>query len=217
MKTKRSEVSAVAGEILKNLNVAKKLLVVLLAASSVAAFADDMQSQSVATSSSNNGMASSGGIGLGNNNLYVGAGAGAAWNNVQAPAASFRLDGGYNFNQMWAVEVGTTGVTQSGGAGDQSMQYYDVSVKGTLPMGDMFALFAQVGGAYGSPGSLGTTNVRGASATQLEAGWSALTAVGAQMNITQQVSLNLTDYYYYGANAPQGNTNVVLGGIKYNF
>lgn len=202
----------------------KKLLVILLAATSVAAFADDMQGgQSVSAPSNNvastsSGMASSsnGGIGLGNNNLYVGAGAGAAWNDVQAPAASFRLDGGYNFNQTWAIEVGTTGVTQSGGAGDQSMQYYDLSVKGTLPINDMFALFAQVGGAYGSPGTIGGS-FGGANAVQLQAGWSALTAVGAQVNVTQQVSLNLTDYYYYGANAPQGNTNVLLGGIKYNF
>lgn len=189
----------------------------MLAATSVAAFADDMQSQNVAASSSpaaSNSMASNGGLGA--NNLYVGVGAGAGWNNVNSPAASFRADAGYNFNPYWALEVGTTGITQSGGAGDQSMQFYDVSVKGTLPMGDIFSLFAQVGGAYGSPGTPGG-NFAGAGNGQLQAGWDFLTAVGAQINITQQVSVNLTDYFYYAAPNPQGNTNVVLAGLKYNF
>ena len=196
----------------------KKLLVVLLAASSMAAFADEPAAQNAAVAAPNNNtmstMASNGNSNGGLSNLYIGGGAGAAWNNVQAPAASFRADGGYNFNPYWAFEAGTTGVTQSGGKGDQSMQFYDLSIKGTIPMGDVFGVFAQLGGAYGSPGQIGAA---GASLNQAQAGWDVLTAVGLQLNVTQQVSLNLTDYYYYGANGPQGDTNVLLAGLKYNF
>lgn len=183
----------------------KKMLALLLMTAGALAFADDATSSTTATSS-------------GGSNLYVGAGAGAAWNNVNSPATSFRADAGYNFTDNWALEVGTTGVTQSGGAGDQSMQYYDLSVKGTLPLGDVFALFAQVGGAYGSPGGIGgNVSFSNFNAGQLQAGWSFMSAAGIQMNVTRQVSFNLTDYYYYSAPNPQGNTDVVLAGIKYNF
>lgn len=193
----------------------KKFLIAMLAATSVAAFADEMQAAPAANSMpAPAGMSSTNG-GLGANNLYVGVAAGAAWNNVQAPDTAFRADAGYNFDPFWALEVGTTGLTQAGGMGNQSMEFYDVSIKGTLPMGDLFSLFAQVGGAYGSPGSIGALSATGLS--QLQAGWDVLTAVGMQMNVTQQVSLNLTDYYYYGANGPQGDTNVLLAGLKYNF
>lgn len=191
----------------------------MLAAASVAAVADEMQAPTASTNmapAATNNMAAANN-GLGANNLYVGVGAGAAWNNVQAPGASFRADAGYNFDPFWALEVGTTGITQSGGAGNQSMQFYDLSVKGTLPMGDVMAVFAQVGGAYGSPGSIGGVNTGFTGNGQLQAGWDFLTAVGLQMNVTQQVSLNLTDYLYYGAPNPQGNTNVLLAGLKYNF
>jgi hypothetical protein len=172
----------------------KKILALLLATSSLAAFADST-------------------------NLYVGAGAGAGWNNDSYPAAAFRLDGGYNFNDYVAVELGTTGITQSGTGINQSMQYYDASIKGTLPLGDLFSLVGQVGGAYGSPGSIGNPGnaTPGTYPGVNQAGWNFLTGAGVQMNLTKQVSINLTDYYYYGAPNPQGNTNVLLGGVKYNF
>lgn len=172
----------------------KKLLAAIIATSSLTAFADG-------------------------NNLYVGVGAGAGWNNVQAPNAVFRLDGGYNFDDNFAFEVGTTGLTQSGSNPNMGMQYYDASIKGTLPLGDMLGLFVQLGGAYGTPG-VGIANT----STEMpnnngyyQAGWSFLSGGGVQMNLSKQVSLNITDLYYYGAPNPQGNTNVLLGGVKYNF
>ena len=99
------------------------------------------------------------------------------------------------------------------------MQYYDVSVKGTLPVSDAFGVFAQVGGAYGSPGATVYKDCIGSSCIGLsqQAGWNALTAVGVQLNISSQLSLNLTNYYYYGANTPQGSSTVLLGGAKFNF
>ncbi|MDQ5920868.1 MAG: hypothetical protein QG673_924 [Pseudomonadota bacterium] len=156
------------------------------------------------------------------NNLYVGAGAGLGWNDIQAPDAAFRVDGGVNFTDNWAMEIGTTGLTQSGSTPNQSMQYYDLSVKGTLPLSEAFGLFLQLGGAYGSPGATADNAVVVGSTVDSynqsqQAGWNFLTAAGLQFNLTHQVSLNLTDYYYYGATNPQGNTNVLLGGVKFNF
>jgi len=152
-----------------------------------------------------------------NNNLYVGVGAGAGWNNQVAPAAIFRLDGGYNFSQALAFEIGTTGITQSGQGTNQSMQYYDASLKGTVPMGNAAAFFVQLGGAYGSPGLAGGAMTTGFTNGSFQAGWNFLTGVGIQTNLTRQVSLNLTDLYYYGAPNPQGNTNALLAGVKYEF
>ena len=150
-------------------------------------------------------------------NLYVGVGAGLGWNNQAAPAATFRLNGGYNFTDNWAVEIGTTGLTQSGAGNNQSVQYYDASVKGTLPFGDIFSGFLQLGGAYGSPGVMGTFTPSSTNVGYRQAGWNFMTGIGIQANITRQFSVNLTDIYYYGAPNPQGNTNVLLLGVKYAF
>ena len=173
----------------------KKILALFFATSSVAVMAD----------------------GLSNSNLYVGVGAGAGWNDVQSPAATFRLNGGYNWTDNWAVELGDTLLTQSGGGPDQSMSYYDLSIKGTVAVSQVLSLFAQVGGAYGDPGAIGTYQAPGSGVNYLQGGWNFLTAAGLQFNLTRQVSLNLTDYYYYGSPTPQGNTDVLLGGVKYNF
>lgn len=176
----------------------KKLLALLLATGAAAAFAD-------ATATVGNG-------------LYVGAGAGAGWNNSASPAATFRLDGGYNFTSNWAAEIGYTGITQSGGGVNQSVGYTDLSLKGTLPLGQMFGIFAQVGGAYGSPGPVGNQyDSNAGNPNYYQAGWNFLTAAGIEANLTRQVSLNLTDYYYYGAPNPQGNSNVLLAGVKFGF
>ncbi len=69
-------------------------------------------------------LATSGSLALaegGNDGLYLGAGVGAGWNDMASPATAFRLDGGYNFNQYWALELGTTGITQSGGAVNENV------------------------------------------------------------------------------------------------
>lgn len=169
----------------------KKLLTLILASSAVVAMAD-------------------------NNDLYVGVGAGAGWSNQASPATTFRLDGGYNFNQYWALELGTTGLTQSGGGTNQNVQYYDLSVKGTLPLGSPAVdLFAQFGGAYGVPGQIATTNP-GNTSGAYQSSWGFMSGVGVDLNISQHFSLNLSDLYYYGPSAGlQGNTNVLLLGAKY--
>ena len=186
----------------------KKLLGILLLASSLTAIADSN-----------------------NNNLYVGLGAGAGWNNIQNPDAAFRLDGGYNFSDTWAMEIGTTGLTQSGGQPNQSMQYYDLSIKGTLPLNDTYGVFVQLGGAYGSPGAtdygscfptsatsaIDYANAQQCLTTDQQAGWNLFTGIGAQYNFTRQVSVNLTNYSYLGANTPQGNSDVLMAGVKFNF
>jgi hypothetical protein len=154
---------------------------------------------------------------LGDNGLYVGAAAGVGWNNVQSTGAAFRLDGGVNLSPNWGIEVGTTGLTQSGSNPNQSMQFYDLSVKGSWTVSDPFDLFIQVGGAYGSPGVVANNNPQSISTGSLLGGWYALTGIGAVYNITQRTSFGITDYYYYGGVNPQGQTDGLLAGFKFNF
>lgn len=173
----------------------KKLLTLILATSAVAAMADSS-----------------------NSDLYVGAGAGAGWSNQASPATTFRLDAGYNFNPFVAIELGTTGLTQSGGGLNQNVQYYDLSVKGTLPLGSpMFDIFAQVGGAYGVPGQIATTSIPSSTnVSAIQSSWGFMSGVGFDLNVNQHISFNLSDLYYYGPSAGvQGNTNVLLLGARY--
>lgn len=170
----------------------KKILALCLIAGSCAAFADQT-------------------------GLYVGAGAGVNWNNQNyGDAASFRLDGGYNFTDSFAVELGTTGITQNGGVNDQSIQFYDLSLKGTLPLGDTFALVGQIGGAYGSPGLIHNVNLNIPN-NYTTASWDGLVAAGAQINVTRSFSLNLMDYNYMGSSNTQGYNNVLLAGAQLKF
>lgn len=151
-------------------------------------------------------------------NLYFGTSAGAAWNTVATPATSFRVDGGYAFDKLWAIELGTLGITQSGGTPNQSMQYYDASLKGAFPIASDISLLIQLGGAYGSPGTIGSPKSSSSDNSKYNlAGWNLLTAAGFQYSLTSKVALNLTDYYYYGGVNPQGNTNALLGGVSFNF
>ncbi len=197
----RSIENATVNFSLKEVNM-KKTLALLLAVSGYAAFADC-------------------GISLGNSNMYVGMGAGAGWNDMSAPDLALRLDGGYNFNEFLALEVGFLNMSQSGGAINQNVLWTDLSVKGTLPLGDYFALFLQLGGAMGSPGvatfpswtpgnSYSLTNAQNTA-------WAGMWGAGVQFNFTKQFSINLTDYGYYGSVNALGFTNAVLVGLKYNF
>lgn len=172
----------------------KKFLALLLATSSVAAFADA--------------------------DLYVGGGAGAAWNNVNNGGFAVRLNGGYNFTDTLAVELGMTNIAQSGSSElNQNLQFWDLSVKGTLPLGDTFALTGQVGGAYGIPGvAANPSNTTVANNTTVnQDAWDFMAGAGVQYNLTKKTAVTLTDYYYFGSTQYQGNTDVVLAGLKYSF
>ena len=134
--------------------------------------------------------------------LYVGISGGAAWNNQLTPGLAFRGNGGYNFNQYVAFELGMLGVASNNAGPNQSkLLYFDASVKGTLPLGDLFSAFLQFGGAYANAGI----------------GANFMTGLGIQANITRQVAINLTDIYYYGGQSTQGNNNVLLLGVQYAF
>jgi len=211
----------------------KKLLTLILASVAFAAMADDpataggvttttmpatQVTTTTATPTSTGGNSSIvNGDGSG---LYVGVGVGMGWNNQSFPTTTFRLDGGYNFDQYWAFEIGTTGLTQSGGPYNQNVQIYDASIKGTLPLSQMFDIYGQIGGAYSAPGPVGgsvpAAGIKFPASTQ--SSWSFMSGVGVDFNVNKNFAVNLSDLYYYGQSAGlQGNTDVLLLGVKYQF
>ncbi|MFO0319220.1 MAG: outer membrane protein, partial [Neisseriaceae bacterium] len=108
---------------------------------------------------------------------------------------------------------------------NQNMQFWDLSVKGTLPLSDTFALYGQLGGAYGIPGiaaepscSTGAACGKlGYNETTFQDAWDFMAGAGVQFNLTKKTAITVGDYYYFGSTQFQGNTNVVLAGLKYNF
>jgi hypothetical protein len=155
--------------------------------------------------------------------VYVGLNAGMGWNDVATPAGVLRLNSGYNFNKFFAIEAGATGVAKDGNSTyDAGQRIYDLSVKGTLPMGDHFDLFAQAGGAYQTTGNptvpengIGDITYDVHEATS--PAWKAVVGAGFDVNFTKLVALTVTDLYYFGSPNALGDTNILLAGIKFSF
>lgn len=141
-------------------------------------------------------------------------------------AGAVRVDAGYMFNQYVGLEGGFTGTTNPGNSANSNavaqstgnipsgLQFYDVSVKGVLPLGEIFDLHGQIGGAYVTGG----LNSYGATDATIKA----LVAAGVGFNLTKQFALTVNDYQYLGAEAGSlsgsgGNTNIVMGGVTYKF
>lgn len=136
-------------------------------------------------------------------------------------AGAGRLDVGYTFNPYVGVEAGMTGVANpSAGSMQAPLQFYDVSVKGILPISSWFDLHIQGGLAYATmsaPTVNGTLSGAGSDATM-----KFLVGAGADFFLTDNFALVVNDYNYLGAEAGStsgagGNTNILMGGIKYNF
>lgn len=133
-----------------------------------------------------------------------------------------RIDVGYKINSYMGFEAGITGLTNpSAGNSLAPMQFYDASFVGTLPIGHRFDFHGQIGLAYGN---MEAPNNSGGALTG-QAGYAELvTMVGAGLDVylTKNFALTANDYMYIGStnltgNDSIGNTNVAMGGVKYNF
>lgn len=165
------------------------------------------------------------------NPMYVQLQAGASFspnfNSGTDGAGAVRADIGYMFNKYVGLEGGFTGTTNpantsaansnqniSNGNIPSALQFYDVSVKGVLPLGELFDLHGQIGGAYVSGGGNGA----GGNNADIKG----LLAAGIGFNVSKQFTITVNDYQYLAAEAGSlsgsgGNTNIVMGGIAYNF
>lgn len=191
----------------------KKLLLLLSASLCVSAYAADNMATS--TPQAEFGANDSGAYNVGSYaDAQFGAANSSALNSGVNAAGAMRLDAGYKVNSYMGFEAGFTGLTTPS-AGDQQAQgqYLDVSIKGYLPISSYFDLHGQVGMAYVSVDNTSSYMTNGG-------GINELVGVGADIYVTKSIAITANDYYYIsnlGQSHGLGNTNVVMGGLKYDF
>ena len=153
----------------------KKLLAVaLLSALSVPAFADDAGFF----------------LGLDYSALTLGNLTAVNGANATQPSGGYRIDGGYNFNKNWGVELGYFG---NGNASDTSGNTLTpnttyVAGVGTLPLNEMFDIFGKVGVAMNQLTGTATTAT---DCTVCGVQTGVMYGVGADFNFTKQGSIRL--------------------------
>lgn len=190
----------------------KKILLLLSASLCVSAYAAD---NAAATTQPEFGANDSGAYNVGSYaDAQLGAANSSALNSGVDASMAMRIDAGYKINSYVGFEAGFTGLTQPGAGNQQAQgQYYDVSVKGYLPISSYFDLHGQLGMAYGSVDN-------SASYMSTGGGVNYLVGAGADIYVTKSIAITANDYYYIangGQSAGLGNTNIVMAGLKYDF
>lgn len=186
----------------------KKLLITLLAGMAVSAYADNATVPAAADTLSpvyinlNTGFATLA-------NLPTGSWAGA-------------LNVGYNFNHALALEVGYNLLPSSQfGTTTVTENVFDVAVKGTLPLTEMFSLYGRLGVGIGNNNWSGTAPA--GNCVLCTSGLSStygvgLAGIGASFKLSQHFDLRVEDYALVPfQNTYTGTANVVTGGVQYNF
>ena len=186
----------------------KKLLLSLLAGMAVSAYADNAPATTVADTASpayinvNTGIAKL-------YNLPTGSWAGA-------------INAGYNFNQALAIEVGYNLLPSSQFGTTVTENVFDVAVKGTVPLTEMFSLYGRLGVGIGTNNWSGTAPTTGnciLCASSLSSTYGVgLAGIGASFKLSQHFDLRVEDYALVPfQNTYTGTANVVTGGVQYNF
>lgn len=129
---------------------------------------------------------------------------------------------GYNFTPGFAVEGGYTLLLSSQYQAHQSNNIYDIALKGTIPLSDSFGLYGRLGGGlnYMSWGNVATGAPSWYVDQRSSVNFVGLASAGASFKVSEHFDLNLEDTMFIpmgGGNATSGNTNMVLGGVQYNF
>ncbi|MBY0379532.1 MAG: outer membrane beta-barrel protein [Burkholderiales bacterium] len=127
--------------------------------------------------------------------------------NTSENTLSINGNGGYMLNKYFGAEAGLT----------YSSKYliFDGAAKGILPLNSQFSLFGKLGIAFtnysGSSSSCGQYG--GCSdATNSSSSLGVLIGVGAEYNLSKQISLHVEDYTTTGS-----NINFLMFGTQYNF
>lgn len=145
--------------------------------------------------------------------LYLGVATGAGWNNISYPSMAFRGDLGYQYLPGFAMEVGMTGITQSGAGANADQTIYDLSVKGILPLGDVASIWLQIGGAYSTMG----VQANPVSNVSYASGWNTLTGLGVDFAVAKNFAFGISDLLYWGGVQYLGTTNVTLVSANFRF
>lgn len=132
------------------------------------------------------------------------------------------VNAGYNFNQAFAIEIGDTLLPSSQFGASVTENVFDVAVKGTLPLSEMFSLYGRLGLGVGTNSWSGTVATTG-SCILCAGGQSStygvgLAGIGASFKLSQHFDLRVEDYGLIPfQNTYTGAANVVTFGTQYNF
>lgn len=141
--------------------------------------------------------------------------------NLPTGSWSGALNVGYNYNRNLAVEVGYNLLPSSQFGTTVTENVFDVAVKGTLPLSDMFSLYGRLGIGLGMNDWSGTPNV--ANCIMCENNLNntygvGLAGIGASFKLSQHFDLRVEDYALIPfQNTYTGTANIVTGGVQYNF
>lgn len=130
---------------------------------------------------------------------------------------------GYSFNRALAVEAGYTNLAGSEFGATQTNNIFDVAVKGTIPFNNIFALYGRLGGGlnYFSWGGVANAGTPVWYANQRSSvNFVGLASIGGSFALSRHFDLRLEDTMYIpmgGGNPTTGQSNLVLGGVQYNF
>ncbi len=146
----------------------------------------------------------------------------ATMSNLPTGSWAGALNAGYNFNEALAVEVGYSILPSSQyGSTTVTQNAFDVAVKGTLPLSEMFSLYGRLGLGLGINNWSGTALL--GNCTLCASGVSdtyglGLAGIGASFKLSQHFDLRVEDYALIPfQNTYTGTANIVTGGVQYNF
>lgn len=137
-------------------------------------------------------------------------------------AGSFNA--GYNFNRAVALEGGAALLAgQQYNSADTAQMIFDMAVKGTIPLSDVFSLYGRLGAGFSTLTYNGTQNSGPswfANSSGVINNMVGLGSVGGSFKLDRHFDLRVEDTYYIplgSSGVTSGNANQALVGVQYNF
>lgn len=153
--------------------------------------------------------------------MQFGSGNSSALNSGVDNSLAGRFDFGAKISPYYGVEGGVTMLSQpTAGNMTAPIEIYDMSAKAYLPVNSRFDVHGQVGAAFAVMSSQ-TVGIDGKSypGNNSSGGFKALIGVGGDFYLTKSFAITANDYNYLGNDQTTGggNTNIIMGGLKYDF
>lgn len=137
-------------------------------------------------------------------------------------AGSFNA--GYNFNRAFALEGGAALLAgQQYNAADTAQMIFDMAIKGTIPLSDVFSLYGRLGAGFSTYTYNGAQNSGPswfANSSGVINSMVGLGSVGGSFKLDRHFDLRVEDTYYIplgSSGVTSGNINQALVGVQYNF
>lgn len=164
-----------------------------------------------------------------NSNAYIDASVGYAnIENWWSASTALTINGGYNFNPYFAIEGGLTWIapinsqTLQSTNYQQSQSFGDITAKGSVPLSDIFNIYAKAGlGITYSASSVAMSNTNSTynwNGDEYGFGYGLYMGLGGELLLNHDFAITFEDYGvmpFTGNN--WGNINVFSVGAKYNF